>query len=120
MCPVLATRAWGRCVKVIEADVIWTPAHFGDPGAGNVRVEEHGSGWKRTPRRHIGSCHRPSLRFSAFCGASISHGIADAKPSPMPCLDEDGGGSVAHQDETAAAHVAAIGLQQERLGVPPG
>jgi len=31
--------------------------------------------------------------------------------------DEDRRGQVLHQNEIAAAHVAAIGLQQERLGI---
>jgi hypothetical protein len=36
-------------MKITEADVVWTPAHYGDPGAGSIRVERHGSGWQRTP-----------------------------------------------------------------------
>lgn len=36
-------------MKLTEADVVWTPAHRTDaPDAGSIRVERHGSGWKRT------------------------------------------------------------------------
>jgi hypothetical protein len=35
-------------MKITEADVVWTRATEDVPEAGNVRVERHGSGWKRT------------------------------------------------------------------------
>jgi hypothetical protein len=33
-------------MKITEADVVWVPAI---DGAGTIRVEQHGSGWQRTP-----------------------------------------------------------------------
>jgi hypothetical protein len=35
-------------MKITEADVVWTRATEDAPEAGSVRVERHGSGWKRT------------------------------------------------------------------------
>jgi hypothetical protein len=37
-------------MKIIVADVIWTPADADVPTAGAIRVERHLSGWQRTPQ----------------------------------------------------------------------
>src|SRR5579862_2674910 len=42
---------------------------------------------------------------------------SEAECAPVAAADEDRRGGVLHQHEIAAAHVAPIGLQQERLGV---
>ena len=45
---------------------------------------------------------------------------ADAQAAPVTSVDDDRGRKVFHQAEIAAAHVAPVGLQQERLLVAPG
>src|SRR5262245_27133037 len=36
-------------MKMTKADVVWTPTYANNQYAGSIRVEEHMSGWKRTP-----------------------------------------------------------------------
>jgi hypothetical protein len=36
-------------MKITEADVVWVPVTSGQRNAGDIRVERHMSGWKRTP-----------------------------------------------------------------------
>lgn len=50
-------------MKIIEADVVWTPAHRDDcPGASAVRVERHGTQWQRTP----GDYWMPAASLGAY------------------------------------------------------
>src|SRR5579883_748299 len=53
-----------------------------------------------------------SIRTGNALGLPEAH----AERAPVAAANDDGRGDVLHQHELAAAHVAPIGLQQERLG----
>jgi hypothetical protein len=45
---IVFTRVRKQTMKITEADIVWVPASADVPNAGSIRVERHGSGWRRT------------------------------------------------------------------------
>src|SRR3546814_20721646 len=58
----------------------------------------------------------PSFETAAGAVSKVSHLVGQAHATPVLAGDDDGCRDVLHHHEAAAAHVAAIGLQQEGLG----
>ena len=53
-------------------------------------------------------------------GRSVLRLVAHPQAAPMSAAHDDRRGDVLHQDIVPAAHVAPVGLQQDRLFVPGG
>src|SRR3546814_18316124 len=62
----------------------------------------------------------PSFETAAGAVSKVSHLVGQAHATPVLAGDDDGCRDVLHHHDAAAAHVAAIGLQQEGLGVLSG
>ena len=65
-------------MRMVDADVIWTPVFVGTKDAGAVRVERHGSHWQRTkgdrwkPATYLGRLRYPQRLVKTPCATAIS------------------------------------------------